>query len=111
MQTKWWNSNAGIVATHAAVFAQLIINGKEHGVHVFFVQLRDENHQFIDGIMAGDVGVKLGDNSIDTSWIQFDNVRIPREHLFSKRQHVEPDGTYVKHGREGGSGTERAHYL
>jgi len=51
--TKWWNSNAGIVATHAAVYAQLLIDGKEHGVHVFFVQLRDENHRFLPGVQAG----------------------------------------------------------
>lgn len=109
--TKWWNSNAGIAATHAAVFAQLITKGKEHGLHVFFVQLRDENHKFLPGVMAGDVGIKMGDNSIDTSWIQFNKVSVPREHLFSKRQHVEPDGTYVKHAKEGGEIGERAHYL
>ncbi|KAH9255374.1 hypothetical protein BASA81_006493 [Batrachochytrium salamandrivorans] len=107
--TKWWNSNAGIVATHGAVFAQLITKGKEHGVHVFFVQLRDENHRFLPGVMAGDVGVKMGDNTIDTSWIQFDHVKVPREHLMGKRQHVEPDGTYVKHTAKGGN--EHAHYL
>lgn len=78
---------------------------------MFFVQLRDENHHFLPGVKAGDVGVKMGDNSIDTSWIQFDNVRIPREHLFAKRQHVTPEGEYVKHGREKGSGTEKATYL
>ena len=110
-KTKWWNSGSGLVSTHGAVFAQLITKGKEHGVHVFLVQLRDENHQFLPGVRAGDVGVKMGDNSIDTSWIQFDNVRIPREHLFCKRQHVEPDGTYVKHTQKGGSGSEKATYL
>lgn len=38
------------------------------------------------------------------------NVRIPRLHLLSKRQHVEPDGTYVKHGKAGGA-NDKAHYL
>ena len=37
------------------------------------------------------------------------NVRIPRRHLLAKRQHVEPDGTYVKHGK--GGGNDKAHYL
>ena len=54
--TKWWNSNAGIVATHAAVYAQLVLDGKEYGVHVFLVQLRDEHHAFLPGVTAGDVG-------------------------------------------------------
>lgn len=91
--------------------AQLIIEGKEYGVHCFFVQLRDENHHLLPGIAAGDVGVKLGDNAIDTSWIQFDHVAIPREHMLCRRQSVTPEGEYRKHGREKGSGTEYAHYL
>ena len=37
---KWWPGCLGKVATHAVVYAQLIINGKEYGVHVFIVQIR-----------------------------------------------------------------------
>ncbi len=37
------------------------------------------------------------------------NVHIPLEHLLSKRQHVEPDGTYVRHGK--GGANDKAHYL
>jgi hypothetical protein len=37
------------------------------------------------------------------------NVHIPLEHLLSKRQHVEPDGTYVRHGK--GGSNDKAHYL
>lgn len=39
--TKWWIGGAASTATHCAVFAQLIINGKRHGVKTFVVQLRD----------------------------------------------------------------------
>ena len=109
---KWWNSNIGLCATHAAVYAQLIINGKEFGLHVFFVQVRDENHRPLPGIEMGDVGKKLGDNAIDTGYMRLQNVRIPREHLFSKRQHVEPDGSYVKHGMKGNkAAASRGAYL
>ncbi len=82
------------------MYAQLLIEGKEYGLHVFFVQVRDEHHRLLPGIEAGDCGPKLGDNGIDTGYIKFDNVRIPREHLMAKRQHVEVDGTYVKHAQQ-----------
>lgn len=109
---KWWNSNAGLFATHCTLYAQLVINGEEKGVHVFMVQLRDENHEFLPGVECGDVGAKLGDNAIDTGYIRLKNVRIPREHLLSKRQHVEPDGTYVRHTSDKeAKSSGKMHYL
>lgn len=39
--TKWWIGGAASTATHAAVFAQLIVKGKRHGVKTFVTQLRD----------------------------------------------------------------------
>ena len=50
------------------MYAQLVIAGREYGVHVFFVQLRDEEHRLLPGIDAGDVGPKMGDHCIDTGW-------------------------------------------
>ena len=50
---KWWNSNVGCAATHCALYAQLITQGVERGVHVFMLQLRDEQHQLLPGIEAG----------------------------------------------------------
>jgi alkylation response protein AidB-like acyl-CoA dehydrogenase len=67
---KWWISGLGLAATHATVYAQLIIKGKEYGVHVFMVQLRDEDHKLLPGIEAGDVGNKMGDNAIDTGYLR-----------------------------------------
>ena len=38
---RTWFAGAASTATHCAVFAQLIVKGKKHGVKTFVVQLRD----------------------------------------------------------------------
>ena len=38
---KCWPGDLGIFATHALVFAQMIVQGKNHGVHSFIVPIRD----------------------------------------------------------------------
>jgi acyl-CoA oxidase len=93
---KWWPGTLGKICTHAAVYAELILDGKEYGLHVFMVQIRDENHRPLPGIEVGDLGPKLGDHANDTGFLRLENVRIPREHMLSKYQHVTPDGKYVK---------------
>jgi acyl-CoA oxidase len=93
---KWWPGTLGKLGTHAAVYAELILDGKEYGIHVFMVQIRDENHRPLKGIEVGDLGTKLGDNANDTGFLRLENVRIPREHLLNKYQNVDADGKYVK---------------
>jgi acyl-CoA oxidase len=93
---KWWPGTLGKICTHAAVYAELIIDDKEYGLHVFMVQVRDENHRPLPGIEVGDLGPKLGDNANDTGFLRLENVRIPREHMFSKYQEITKDGKYVK---------------
>jgi acyl-CoA oxidase len=34
---KWWIGDLGVFATHACVFAQLVIKQKKYGVHAFIV--------------------------------------------------------------------------
>ena len=46
-------------ATHAALYAQLITKGVNHGFHVFLVQLRDEEHRPLPGVEVGEVGPKV----------------------------------------------------
>ena len=39
--TKWWIGGAAHSATHCAVFAQMIIDGKNYGTKTFVVPLRN----------------------------------------------------------------------
>jgi acyl-CoA oxidase len=49
---------------YAVVMAQLYSLGKNHGIHPFIVQLRDEEtHKPLPGITVGDIGNKLGYNT------------------------------------------------
>eukprot|EP00026_Physarum_polycephalum_P003922 Phypoly_transcript_03939.p1 GENE.Phypoly_transcript_03939~~Phypoly_transcript_03939.p1 ORF type:complete len:698 (+),score=115.87 Phypoly_transcript_03939:174-2267(+) len=93
---KWWPGALGRICTHAVVYAQLIINGQEYGVHSFMLQVRDENHKTYPGIEVGDLGPKLGDHANDTGYMRLDNVRIPLEYMLNKYQQVTPEGKYIK---------------
>jgi len=53
---KFWPGCLGKIATHVVLYAQLLIDGKEHGVNVFIMQIRDENHLPLPGIRLGDLG-------------------------------------------------------
>lgn len=83
--TKWWIGGAAHSATHSAVYARLIVNGKDYGVKTFVVPLRDPaTFQLLPGISIGDIGAKMGRDGIDNGWIQFRNVVIPREFMLSR---------------------------
>ncbi len=81
-------------AKMAVVFAQLIIDEEQHGVHAFLVPLRDEQHQDLPGIKVEDNGYKVGLNGVDNGKIWFDQVQIPRENLLDKYGSVSEDGQY-----------------
>ncbi|TFV84522.1 acyl-CoA dehydrogenase [Microbacterium sp. dk485] len=93
-----WKDYLGNAALHgiaATVFAQLITNGVNHGVHCFYVPLRDDNGDFLPGIGGEDDGLKGGLNGIDNGRLHFDNVRVPRTNLLNRYGDVAPDGTYT----------------
>jgi alkylation response protein AidB-like acyl-CoA dehydrogenase len=39
------------------------------------------DHSVFDGIQVGDMGHKLGYNTVDNGWLKFDNYRVPRSAL------------------------------
>ncbi|KAI7903394.1 acyl-CoA dehydrogenase/oxidase C-terminal [Cokeromyces recurvatus] len=87
--TKWWIGGAAHSATHAAVFAQLIVKGKRYGTKCFIVPLRDpKTYDLLPGVNIGDIGKKMGRDGIDNGWIQFTNVRIPRGYMLQKHTKV-----------------------
>jgi len=92
---KWWPGCLGKVATHVVLYAQLIMDGKEYGVNVFVLQIRDENHLPLKGIKLGDLGNKMGDNANDTGFMILENVRVPRTHMLSKYRTVNAEGKYI----------------
>ncbi len=92
-----WKDYLGNAALHgraATVFAQLITNGVNYGVHCFFVPLRDDDGAFLPGVGGEDDGVKGGLNGIDNGRLHFDHVRIPRFNLLNRYGDVASDGTY-----------------
>ncbi len=91
---KWWPGCLGRIATHCVLYAQLIIDGKEHGVQVFMMQIRDDNHLPLKGIRLGDLGNKIGDHGNDTGFMFLENVRIPRDCMLMKYRRVTKKGKF-----------------
>ncbi|GLR19142.1 acyl-CoA dehydrogenase family protein [Portibacter lacus] len=79
----------------AAVFAQLIVNGKNEGVHALMVPLRDRHHNLLPGVKVLDCGYKMGLNGVDNGRIWFDQVTIPKENLLNKYGDIDEDGNYI----------------
>jgi acyl-CoA oxidase len=92
---KEFLGNAGKDGIACTLFAQLITNGVNHGVHCFYVPIRDAaTGEFLPGVGGIDDGLKGGLNGIDNGRLHFDHVRIPRENLLNRYGDVAEDGTY-----------------
>ncbi|KAJ6711907.1 PEROXISOMAL ACYL-COENZYME A OXIDASE 1.2-RELATED [Salix purpurea] len=98
--SKWWPGGLGKISTHAIVYARLITNGQEHGVHGFIVQLRSlDDHMPLPGITMGDIGMKFGNgayNTMDNGVSKFDHVRIPRNQMLMRVLQVTREGKCVQ---------------
>ncbi|KAK1408075.1 hypothetical protein QVD17_39707 [Tagetes erecta] len=97
--SKWWPGGMAKVATHAIVYARLMINGHFHGVHGFIVQLRSlDDHSPLPGITLGDIGMKFGHggyNTMDNGVLRFDRVRIPRNQMLMRVSQVTKEGKFL----------------
>ncbi|MFJ5696878.1 acyl-CoA dehydrogenase [Arthrobacter sp. NPDC093139] len=92
---KDYIGNAAIDGLGAVVFAQLVTRGVNHGVHAFYMDLRDPvTKEFLPGIGGEDDGIKGGLNGIDNGRLHFSNVRIPRTNLLNRYGDVDAEGNY-----------------
>ena len=99
---RWWPGALGALATHAIVFARLVLPGEEGkdtdmGIHPFLVQLRSLiDHAPLRGITVGGVGRKWGTNDVDNGYCSFDRVRLPRGALLAKHASIDREGAYTR---------------
>ncbi|DBA83512.1 hypothetical protein WJX79_008785 [Trebouxia sp. C0005] len=91
---KYWITNSAVHAKWSAVFAQLLIDGKNHGIHGFLVRIRNEDLSICPGVRIEDMGHKMGCNGVDNGKLWFDEVRIPREYLMDANSSVDRNGTF-----------------
>jgi acyl-CoA oxidase len=93
--------SAAQCATHAAVFAQLLVPSEDGavrrcGVSVFLVPLRDmRTGRLLPGVVSHDLGPKMGRNGLDNGLLSFSSLRVPRSALLSRYTKVNRDGTII----------------
>ena len=78
----------------ASVFAQLIVEGENHGVHTILVPMKDKKGNLLPGVRVEDCGYKLGLNGVDNGRIWFNQVRVPRENLLNRFGDIDEQGKY-----------------
>ncbi|WP_346621170.1 acyl-CoA dehydrogenase [Blastococcus montanus] len=92
---KDYIGNAAKDGRMAVVFAQLVTQGKNHGVHAWLVPIRDEDGAPMPGVTIGDDGPKAGLLGVDNGRLSFDHVAVPRDMLLDRYGQVAADGTYT----------------
>ena len=81
-------------AQMATVFAQLIVDGINQGVHAVLVPMRDGSGELLPGIRVEDNGYKIGLNGVDNGKIWFNQVRVPRGNLLDRYGSITESGSY-----------------
>ncbi len=92
--TKAYIGNAARDGSMAVVFGQLLVRGRNHGVHVVLVPIRDADGKDMPGVTTGDQGLKGGLLGVDNGTLRFERVRVPRRMLLDRYGGVDDTGTY-----------------
>jgi acyl-CoA oxidase len=95
---KEYLGNAAAHGEAAVVFAQLVVDGVNHGVHAVYVPIRARGEdgvlELLPGVGSYDDGLKGGLNGVDNGRLWFDHVRVPRTNLLPRYGSISDDGVY-----------------
>lgn len=91
---KDYIGNAACHGQMATVFAQLIVNEENHGVHALLVPIRDADGKPLPGVEIEDCGGKEGLNGVDNGRLRFNQVRVGHDALLDRFAQVTADGKY-----------------
>lgn len=91
---KDWIGNAALHGQMATVFARLLVDDVDHGVHAVLVPIRNDAGRILPGVRIEDRGLKVGLNGVDNGRIWFDDVRVPAENLLNRFADIDPEGRY-----------------
>ncbi len=91
---KYWITNGGVDARYAIVFARLLVDGQDEGVHAVVVPIRDASMKPLPGVSIWDMGHKMGVNGVDNASLGFDGVRVPRDRLLNAYSDIDRDGRF-----------------
>ncbi|XP_063405470.1 uncharacterized protein LOC134688591 [Mytilus trossulus] len=103
---KYWITNGAVHAKHIIVFAQLMMEGVNQGIHGVLVRIRDDDLKVMPGVRVEDMGYKMGLNGVDNAKLFFDNVRVPKENLLNKYSDIDDEGNFSSSIK-----SERARFL
>jgi acyl-CoA oxidase len=93
---KYWITNGAVHAHYAIVFARLIHNNVDEGLHGFLVNIRDEKNLAVkEGCEVWDMGYKIGLNGVDNAALWFHNVRVPRTNLLNAHSNMDEKGNFT----------------
>lgn len=91
---KWLVSNLPRSAAWAIVWANLLVEDHNYGVHPFVVRLRKDNDEPEAGVRITDCGAKGGLSGLDVGGVAFEGVQIPRAHLLDRFGTLSAEGEY-----------------
>ena len=94
LSRKYWITNGALHAHYCIVFAKLIINNEDEGIHAFLVPIRDKNLKIKEGVSIWDMGHKIGINGIDNASIGFNNVKISKDALLGNTSSINEKGKF-----------------
>jgi acyl-CoA oxidase len=95
LSQKYWITNGAVHAHYCVVFARLIKDNKNEGLHGFLVPIRDKNLKVKDDVKIWDMGYKIGLNGIDNASLWFNNVKVNKDALLNSTSYIDENNNFI----------------